>query len=171
MASSCSSCWGSSPHLSVKLWHQLVPAAGVRVPTSESDLADHPLSMEVAIVVIVVFVVLFLAIIAVARLCSKFKLVKCCDSDVESLDEEDDDDDTDDGDTKACGQGGIRDGDEEEGEDEEGEVCEDMGPNLQGTVAQYDDEDDQEVHIAGCHLSMEMEADEYIINKLEESLL
>ena len=121
--------------------------------------------------VIVVIVVLLLAIIAVVRLCSKFKLVSCCDFDVESLDEEEDDDDTDDGDTEACGQGGIRDGHEEEGEDEEGEVREDMGFNLQDTVAQYDDEDDQEVHITGGHLSMEMETDDYIINKLEESLL
>ena len=127
--------------------------------------------MEVAIVVIVVFVVLLLAIIAVVRLCSTFKLVRCCDSDLESLDEEEDDDDTDDGDTEAGGQVGIRDVDEEEGEDEEGEVCEDMGLNLQDAVAQYDDEDDQEVHITGGHLSREMETDDYIINKLEESLL
>ena len=120
--------------------------------------------------VIVVFVVLLLAIIAVVRLCSKFKLVRCCDSDVESLDEEEDDDDTDDGDTEAGGQRGIRDGDEEEGDEEEGEE-ENRGQNLHDVVAQYDDEDDQEVHITGGHLSMEMETDDYIINKLEESLL
>ena len=52
-----------------------------------------------------------------------------------------------------------------------GEVREDMGLNLQDAVAQYDDEDDQEVHITGGHLSMEMETDDYIFNKLEESLL
>ena len=121
--------------------------------------------------VIVVFVVLLLAIIAVVRLCSKFKLVSCCDSDVESLDEEEDDDGTDDGDTEAGGQRGIRDAHEEEGEGEVGEVCEDMGLNLQDAVAQYDDQNDQEVHITGGHLSMEMETDDYIISKLEESLL
>ena len=96
--------------------------------------------------------------------------MRCCDSAVDSLDEEEDDGDTDHGDTEAGGRGGIRDGDEEEGEDEEGEVCEDMGLNLQDAVAQYDDENDQEV-ITGGHLSMEMETDDYIINKLEESLL
>ena len=123
--------------------------------------------------VIVVFVVLLLAIIAVVRLCSKFKLVRYCDSDVESLDEEGDDDDTDDGDTEAGEQRSIIDGYEEEREEEEEEVegCGDRGQNLQDTVAQYDDEDDQEVHSTGCHLSMEMETDDDIINKLEESLL
>ena len=119
--------------------------------------------------VIVVFVVLLLAIIAVVRLCSKFKLVRYCDSDVESLDEEEDDEDTDDGDAEAAGQRGIRDDDEEEGQ--EGEVGENRGQNLQDAAAQFDDEDDQEVHITGGHLSMEMETDDYIINKLEESLL
>ena len=121
--------------------------------------------------VIVVFVVLLLAIIAVVRLCSKFKQVRYCDSDVESLNEEEDDEDTDDGDAEAGGQRGIRDDDEEEGQEWEGEVCENRGQNLQDEAAQFDDEDDQEVHITGGHLSMEMETDDYIINKLEESLL
>ena len=122
--------------------------------------------------VIVVFVILLLAIIAVVRLCSKFKLVRYCDSDVESLDEEEDDDDTDDEDTEAGEQRSIIDGYEEEREEEEEvEGCGDKGQNLQDTVAEYDDEDDQEVHSTGGHLSMEMEADGYIINKMEESLL
>ena len=100
--------------------------------------------------VIVVFVVLLLAFIAVVRLCSKFKLVKCCDSDVESLDEEEDDDDTDDGDTETGGKRRIRHGDKKEREDEEGEEEEEnRGQNLQDVAAQYDDEDDQEVHITG----------------------
>ena len=122
--------------------------------------------------VIVVLVVLLLAIIAVVRLCSKFKLVRYCDSDVESLDEEEDDDDTDDGDTETGEKRGIRDGDEEEGEEEEGEEEEEnRGQNLQDAAAQYNDEDDEEVHITGCRFSMEMETDKYIINNLEESLL
>ena len=147
-----------------------------------------PYNMEVAIVVIVVFIVVLLLVIILVRICSKYNWIGCCcDSDADSVDDDmeeelndeannpsdcddDDDDDVDerhpqvlavdvgiadvDGDLEA---GCYADVDDEE-ELTQGADYPGLSPDcpvFQGGKLQMDDED----------------GEEFLINKMEESLL
>ena len=120
-----------------------------------SVAADTPtISMEVAIIVIVVFVILLLAIIAIVRFCNKFDCCGCCDSGDESMDEV-----TEGRDSDTMGEDdGMGDDDLDEEE-------------ILGTC---DDDDDDECEVdysADNQVAVDMEGEEYIVNKMEESLL
>lgn len=103
--------------------------------------------MEVAIIVIVVFVILMLTIIAVVRFCNKFDCCGCCDGSDDSMDDltEGHDSDT------------IGEEDNDLDLEEEEEI---LAPH----------EDDPSY----CHdnqITISIEGEEYVVNKMEESLL
>ena len=110
--------------------------------------------MEVAIIVIVVFVVLLLVVIAIVRLCNKYNCCGCCDNDTESLED-------------------IAEGhDDSESMEEEGGHEEILNePDLE----ELDDDEEDELHGADylCEqqVVVDMDGEEYVVNKMEESLL
>lgn len=120
--------------------------------------------MEVAIIVIVVFVVLLFLVIFSIRMCNKYNCLGCCDNDTESLDdldiagEDDDPSDTLDDDERMetvedCVEGDLGDG------------CHgDLNANLDEVTANV-------VHGDDDHVTLEIDGEEYVINRLEESLL
>ena len=130
--------------------------------------------MEVAIIVIVVFVVLLFLVILAIRLCNKYNCLGCCDSDAESLDDlevaAEGDDHSDTLDEEENGEEILdecrgRNMEEEEGE--QGGEGEDLNANhtevttdFQGN--RYGDEE---------QVTLEIDGEEYVINRLEESLL
>ena len=141
--------------------------------------------MEVAIVVIVVFVIVLLLVIVLVRLCTKYSCIGCCDSDADSLDDEEDhvneDNQSDCGEEEQhpqappTGQVGLSDmGADLEAccyEDEEEELT--QGSDYSGGRSHdYSGLSQDRPIFRGGKLQMEDDdGEEFLINKMEESLL
>ena len=120
-------------------------------------------AMEVAIIVIVVFVVLLLVVIALVRLCSKFNFLGCCDndSDTESIQDAGEGHDSDT--TGTMTETGMETSLDED--DEDNDLQEVFG------------DDEEELHdgsfgiLRTDQMTVEVDGEEYVVNKMEESLL